>query len=150
MAVSRSGHCFAIGNKARLDDARADVIAECEREAGECRIQQLDAGNWQQTESCRGLLVEWKAKPPVRAFAIARNGKCASSWGYDDISDARKRANSECEAQGSECRVIEEYEGNWELQDDCKADFANWQRMRGRGSFAVAPERWLRLELRLQ
>jgi Domain of unknown function (DUF4189) len=105
--------------------------------AGDCRVQDVDPGNWVPGEGCDKELEDWRKKGAVRAFAVARNGQCASSWDYENAEVARKEAISECEASGSECKITEIYEGNWEINDECKGIAVKWQAMRGRGSFAV-------------
>ena len=37
------------------------------------------------------------AQGAVRAFAVARNGQCGSSWEYNTLDEATKSAMSECE-----------------------------------------------------
>jgi TIR domain/Domain of unknown function (DUF4189) len=136
-AVARSGHCGSASGKVKIDDARSEATLQCERAAGDCRVQDADPGNWAMRDGCDKDLQEWRAKGAARAFAVARNGECASSWDYEDADAARKAALTECEALGSECKITETYEGNWELNEECKADAVNWTKLRGRGSFAV-------------
>ena len=52
------------------------------------------------------------------------------------MTEARDWALKECNQLGSECRVSEEYEGNYEINDECKPILAKWQQLRGRGAFA--------------
>jgi Domain of unknown function (DUF4189) len=136
-AVARSGHCAAVSDKIKLEDAKSEATLACERAAGDCRVLDLDPGDWVPREDCDKDLQEWRKKGAVRAFAVARNGECASSWDYDNADEASKHAISECENNGSECKVTEVYEGNWEINDECKADAMKWQQLRGHGSFAV-------------
>jgi hypothetical protein len=137
-AVARSGHCVPVSGKGKADDAKSEASVECERTFGDCQIQGLDPGNWELREGCDKELEDWRQKGAVRAFAVARNGECASSWQYDNADQARKEALLECEGLGAECKITELYEGNWELDDECKADAVKWQQQyRGRGAFAV-------------
>jgi hypothetical protein len=136
-AVARSGHCAAVSGKIKMEDAKSEATVACERTAGDCRVHDVDPGNWVPGAGCDKELEDWRKKGADRAFAVARNGQCASSWDYENAEVARKEAISECEASGSECKITEIYEGNWEINDECKADAVKWQQMRGRGSFAV-------------
>jgi hypothetical protein len=136
-AVSRSGHCASVTDKNKIDDARTEAMDACDRIASECRIRETDQGNWEMRSECKDDLVEWAKKKPTRAFAVARNGNCGSSWEYGSAEEARKSALSECETNGSECKVTELFEGDWAVSDDCKQDLTKWSTMRGRGSFAV-------------
>lgn len=136
-AVARSGHCFSVFDRIRLEDARSDAMVACERAAGECRFHELEPGNWVPRDTCRQNLTEWRTKPVVRVITVARNGKCAASWGYKDIIEARKRALSECEGAGSECRVLEETAGNWEPTEDCRKQLIDWRKKPAARAFVV-------------
>jgi hypothetical protein len=109
----------------------------CDRIASECRMRETDQGNWEMRSECKDDLVEWGKKKPIRAFAVARNGNCGSSWESSSAEDARKTALEECGTIGSECKVTEIFEGDWSVTEDCKPELAKWANMRGRGSFAV-------------
>ncbi len=136
-AVSRSGHCTSVTDKNKFEDARTEAMDACDRIASECRMRETDQGNWEMRSECKDDLVEWGKKKPTRAFAVARNGNCGSSWEYGSAEEARKSALSECETNGSECKVTELFEGDWAVSDDCKPELTKWATMRGRGSFAV-------------
>jgi len=136
-AVSKSGHCATSIAQKSLDEAKTEALADCEAQAGECRLRESNAGNWEMNETCTKELDEWRKKDPVSAFAVARNGTCGSSSGYSSAEDARKNAISDCETDGSECKVTELFEGNWAVTDDCKPDFEKWGKYQGRGAFAV-------------
>jgi hypothetical protein len=136
-AVSRSGHCtFSVG-KNKLEDARQEAMDACDRMGSECKLRESDQGDWKMTSECSDGLNSWHKDKAVRAFAVARNGQCGWAYGYDTADEARKSAVSECEKNGSECKVTEMFEGDWVVTEDCKSDLAKWQGMRSRGSFAV-------------
>jgi hypothetical protein len=135
-AVSRSGHCVQLSDRVKFEDARLEAITTCERTGSECKVYDADAGNWEMRQVCNQDVVDWRKKEPTRTFAVARNGMCGSSWDHVTMEEARKAALQECEVVGSECRITEEYEGNWEVSESCKKDLANWQGLRGRGAFA--------------
>jgi ABC-type sugar transport system substrate-binding protein len=136
-AVSRSGHCASAVGKRDAETARTEALTECERIAGNCRVIEIDLGNWQLGEACTKRLEEWRKKPTARAFAVSRHGACGWSDSESSQSDARRTALAECANRGADCKVIEVSEGNWEIETDCKETYDKWTRLRGRGSFAV-------------
>jgi hypothetical protein len=136
-AVSRSGHCTSSVGKSKFEDARQEAMDACDRIGSECKLRESDQGNWKMTSSCNDDFNLWHKDKAVRAFAVARNGECGWAYGYDSADEARKSAITECEKNGSECKVTEMFEGDWVVTEDCKSELAKWQGARGRGSFAV-------------
>jgi len=135
--VSRSGHCTSVTDKNKFEDARSEAMDACDRMGSECRLRESDQGNWEMRSSCNEDLNLWRKDKPIRAFAVARNGKCGWSVEYNSAEEARKAAVTDCEKGGSECKVTQIFEGDWAVTEDCKSDLAKWGTMRGHGSFAV-------------
>ena len=99
----------------------------------------VELGDWSPNEECKTALGGWRKKEATRAFYIARNGSCYETWNYDSIAEARKDAAAGCELEGSECKVLEEFEGNWEVGGDCLQLLAQWKAQSRRfGAFAVS------------
>lgn len=136
-ALAKSGHCYAIDNSNMADTARLEALSGCERVYGTCRTHDLQQGNWEMVDECKKALPEWRKKPATRVFAVARSGSCGESYNHVNLDEATKVALDECAKTGSECKVTESQEGNWEIEGECKDLAQKWTRLRGRGSFAV-------------
>jgi hypothetical protein len=87
--------------------------------------------------ACKKDFEAWKVANAARAFAVARNGACGQAYNYSNLEAASKQALIDCAEGGTECRVVDSFEGNWEIGGDCTALANKWRTMRGRASFAV-------------
>lgn len=136
-AVARSGHCSSVTAQKTLEEARTNTLATCERLSGNCRVHDVDQGNWVPIPECKIEYEKYMKSEPARAFALSRSGSCG--WSDDQMNPAAatKSALAACADTGSECRITESFDGKWELDKGCKELAAKWTRMRGRGSFAA-------------
>ena len=136
-AVARSGNCASSTSRKQLEDARTEALATCEREFGNCRIHDVDQGNWEPVANCKTELETYRKAEPSRAFAIARNGACGWADDHMNQTTAEQGAMQECATVGTECRILEQFSGNWEPDKECKVLIAKWSKLSPRGSFAA-------------
>lgn len=136
-AVARSGWCAQATAQKQLDEAKTEALAVCERTSGNCRVHDVDQGNWELLPSCKADLEKFQKFEPARAFAAARNGSCGWSYGGSQPIDVAKSALDECAKGGLECRITASDDGNWQLDAECKALAEKWSHMRRHGSFAA-------------
>jgi len=136
-AVAKSGFCYITTSQKQLEDARTAALAECERLSGNCRVHDVDQGNWELSPECKADQAKWQTMEPARAFAAARNGACGWGQGYISPDAASKGALEACAQNGTECRITDNFDGNWQVAGDCKDLVAKWAKLGGRGAFAV-------------
>ncbi len=136
-AVARSGWCASSTGRKQLEEAKTEALVVCERASGDCRLHDVDQGDWELSQDCKAGLEKFRKFEPARAFAVARNGSCGWSYDYINPTGATKSALEECEKSGTECRITESDEGNWQLDAECKKTAEKWLRMQRHGSFAA-------------
>jgi hypothetical protein len=138
-AVARNGRCAYAHADKSVEVAKSKAIESCETVGRECKIAHVDAGDWSLTQTCSNALADFRTKEAVRAFYAARNGRCFRVWNYESIAEARKDAAAGCALEGPECKMLEEFEGNWEVGGDCINLLAQWKAQSRRyGAFAVS------------
>lgn len=59
------------------------------------------------SEQCTRDLTKWRRERPGNAaFAVATNGACGASWGFETGAEAVSRALGECGKYGTNCKIV--------------------------------------------
>jgi len=137
-AISSNGNCGFSKEIPKMNAARVAALDSCNKNGPDCRVVEVIEGDWTMNSSCEAELTKWQAALPAKAFAVSRSGHCVSVTDKNKLDDARLEASSKCDRLGSECKIRETDEGNWEMRSECKTGLDEWHKQKPIGAFAVA------------